>query len=160
MRHQCSECGNEIPESMDFCPHCGCLKSKSIPIDESGVTVAICPDCGHEISPSDSFCGNCGADLSHCHAPQPIRYPVMRKHAVLAIVLATIPGFFNIYGLGHFVLGKWSRGCMFLVMSAVMWYINGWQLASSNYFILLLNLLLFFFQISDIMRLAYSPEDK
>jgi|GEM_PF-5295011 len=49
---------------------------------------------------------------------------------------------------------------MFLVMSAVMWYINGWQLASSNYFILLLNLLLFFFQISDIMRLAYSPEDK
>ncbi len=81
--------------------------------------------------------------------------PVMNRRGGLALVLGLIPGFFNIFGLGHLVLKQYSRGVMFLVMTAVLWYLNGWQLFSQSFLVSVLSITLFFYQALDLMRHIY-----
>ena len=84
--------------------------------------------------------------------------PVLRKNGAVALALGLIPGFFNIFGLGHFVMKSWAKGCMFLAMSVILLYINGWSLVSSDIMIVMLSVMVYFYQAMDLMRTVYSLE--
>lgn len=160
MRTICGECGAEIPDGMDFCPKCGCMREKAYRIDDSngGMPSSTCPKCGAPCGPADLYCGKCGQKLEPT-----LQFPVqpkMRKNGNLAVFLALVPGFFNIFGLGHLVLKEWSRGIMFLVITVVLWYINGWSFVNTNFVVTIIDLLVYVYQAMDILRLAYKPEDK
>lgn len=160
MRCICHDCGMEIPDDMDFCPQCGCLRSKATQVDDSGFPVRVCPRCGAAASPRDAFCGSCGESLDSVR-PDPVMIrPRMRRNGALAFMLAVVPGFFNIFGIGHLLMRDWAKGIMFLCMSAVLWYICGWTFSSSNLMITLVSILVFFYQLNDISRLIFSPEAK
>ncbi len=155
MRCICGECGREIPDGMDFCPYCGCLRSKACCIDDSGRSCAVCPECGHPIAPGDQFCGSCGAHLDH--GATPVRMiPRMKKNGNLAIMLALLPGFFNIFGLGHLVMKQYSRGLMFLGISLVLWYLNGWSFTNTSLLLTVLDICVFFYQCMDLFRYVYT----
>ena len=82
-----------------------------------------------------------------------------RSRPLRAILLALIPGFFNIFGLGHLLMRNWSKGLMYLAISVIIWYMCGWTFVSSNLMITLLSVAVFFFQAMDIFRIIYTPED-
>ena len=152
MRYICSECGSEIPEGEDFCSRCGALKSKAIVTDDNGnFNANVCPNCGAPTVPGENFCGSCGAAIANPSVVQ--MKPV--KNAWLALGLALIPGFFNVYGLGHLVLRKWSRGIMFLAISAILFFARP---AINPMLGVILDVGVFMFQAFDIMKYVYSPE--
>ena len=160
MRYICHDCGHEIPEDMDFCPRCGCMRSRSTPVDDAtGYPVSVCPECGAARSPGDEFCGACGVKLPPAAVVRPYVQPRMRRNGVLAMMLAILPGFFNVFGLGHLVMRQWSRGLMFLAMSLVIWYLCGWTFYSEDLLVTILSVMVFFYQAMDIFRVVYSPED-
>ena len=159
MRCICHDCGREIPDDMDFCPGCGCLRSRATQVDDTGFPVRTCPKCGAAASMRDLFCGSCGEALGP--APNPVMpRPVMRRNGALAFMLAAVPGFFNIFGLGHFLMKDWTKGIMFLSMSVILWFICGWTFRSPNLIITVISILTFFYQLNDISRVIFSPEAK
>jgi len=159
MRLICHDCGNEIPDGMDFCPKCGCMAEKATAVDESGIPTRICPKCGTAASLDDRFCKSCGAALGGAAQPFAFVKPKMRRYGALAFMLAVIPGFFNIFGLGHFVLKQWSKGVMFLAISVVVWYVNGWSMFSSSLMMSLISIFIFIYQLNDVSRAMFAPED-
>ena len=50
---KCSECGKQVSDKADACPHCGC------PMDKKN----FCSECGKEIKENDKVCPNCGCPL-------------------------------------------------------------------------------------------------
>ena len=153
MIYICSECGCQIPDDSDFCHRCGCMKSKALRMDgDNLVTDGRCHSCGSPVGPSDDFCGSCGAALAR-------QMPIirMRKNGTIALMLALIPSFFNVFGLGHLVLKQWSRGAMFFCMTFILWYITP-MLSESYMLLLFIKLGLFMYHASDIFRAVYSPE--
>lgn len=160
MKFICRDCGYEIPDDMEFCPRCGCLREKSTPVDDStGFPLNVCPQCGAARSLTDEFCGACGAKLPSLSTYRPYIRPKLRKNGALALMLALIPGFFNVFGLGHLVLRQWSRGAMFLAMSVLVWYLTDWKLYTDDLFVTMIHILVYFYQAMDIFRVVYSPED-
>lgn len=156
MTYICSECGNEIPDDMDFCPHCGCMKSKAFQMSQSGaLTHRTCPECGAQINEGDQYCGSCGAKVQYVQVPM----MKMRKYGMIAVALAVIPGFFNVFGLGHLLMKEWSKGIMFLVISAVLWYIDPFG-TSTNVVMMLASIFVFVYQAMDIFNVIYKPEVK
>ena len=154
MKYICDDSGYEIPEDMDFCPHCGCMRDKSTPVDDqTGMPLGVCPSCGAKTNPGDSFCGSCGAALPEVR----VMVPKMRKNGTLAIILGLFPGFFNIFGLGHLVMREWSKGAMFLAMSVILIYVNG-GLISTSFLMSILSVAVYFYQCMDLIRAVYSPE--
>lgn len=153
----CGECGGVIPADMDFCPRCGSLRSNARVVND-GRTVGECPSCGGPLGPDDLYCGRCGSRISTGTASQGVMRP--RRNANLAIMLALIPGFFNVFGLGHFVLRQYSRGIMFLVISVVLWYLGGWKPFPSSLLLTVLTICVFFYQAMDILRLSYTREGR
>ena len=149
MKYICPECGSEIPEEDEFCTRCGCLKSKSIVTDDSGnVDTTHCPNCGEPIVGNENFCGACGAPLIRNAVPVRMK---TAKYAWLAFLLALVPGFFNIFGLGHLVLKKWSRGFMFLAISVILYFVG----PGLGVFLLFIQVGVFMFQLMDIMDYMY-----
>lgn len=154
MKYICHDCGYEIPGDMDFCPRCGCLRDRSTPVDdETGMPLGVCPSCGAQSKPGDLYCGSCGAQLPQVR----MVVPKLRKNGMVALILGLVPGFLNIFGLGHLLLKEWSKGIMFLAMSAILFYINGGLIAQSM-LMSLLSVAVYFYQCMDLIRVAYSPE--
>ncbi|MDO5861248.1 MAG: zinc ribbon domain-containing protein [Thermoplasmata archaeon] len=158
MRYVCSECGNEIDSDMDFCPACGCMRDKAFVFDDKGYVSNVCPACGEPYLPGDRYCGKCGTEIPD--SVRPMMTPKLRSNGTLAIALALLPGFFNIFGLGHFVLKQYARGAMFLVMTLVLWFLNDWSWRASSVFTMFLDVAVYFYQCMDILRYAYAPEEK
>ena len=156
MSRICGECGWDIPDDMDFCPRCG--SRATIEVGGQDGSAMMCPQCGTPFTPGDSYCGKCGAQLSRV-VPMAVRAR-MRKHANLALMVALIAGFFNVFGLGHLILRSYSRGVMFLVLSVVIWYLNGWSLFGSDFVMVMLTVLVYFYQAIDVTRVAMTPEDR
>lgn len=156
MTRSCAECGREVPDDMDFCPHCGCRTTVSV--NDTGMPEMACPSCGMPFRPGDRFCGRCGTSLPSI-TPQMLM-PRMRKHAGTAVVVSLVAGFFNVFGLGHIILKGYARGAMFLVLSLIIWYLNGWSLFSGDFLIMLLTIAVYFYQVIDVSRVAMTPEDR
>lgn len=172
----CSECGKEIPQESDFCYHCGSLRSKAYTIEyksEQPSNEHACPECGIENEPDIKFCRHCGVEMNTVRAqnlmrPRPTgpyngggyghatpQVPVLQKRGGAAMFMSIILGFAGIYGIGHMIMKRWSRGLMFLAMSAVNWYIY----ISVGYpptFVMLISLMLFFKQSMEITNIAYG----
>lgn len=55
---------------------------------------------------------------------------------------------------------SWARGCMFLALSVILVYINGWSLFSTNFLMAMLSVMVYFYQAMDLMRAVYAPEAK
>ncbi|HKM09971.1 MAG TPA: zinc-ribbon domain-containing protein [Candidatus Methanomethylophilaceae archaeon] len=183
----CSECGHEIPQDSDFCYKCGSLRSKALKFDtgekvQREEVQYPCPSCGKPNDQGAKFCKHCGIEVDSIESPEPTasqyqsgasstsyqvgRYgspyghspaPVLRKNGGLAMALGFLFGFAGIYGMGHFVLRRWSRGLMYLAISAVNWYI---YISVSGYpqLIIIASLLIFFKQSMEITNLAYGRE--
>ena len=148
MRYVCPECGSQIDEDSDFCHVCGCLKSKAYAVGE-GTAEGVCPRCGNETLPGELFCGRCGYPLK---AQPPFSFS---KRSVAAMMLALIPGFFSVYGLGHLVMKEWVRGAMFLAMTALYWYMR-MGAGSNGILIILLSVALYIYQASDLFRVIMA----
>lgn len=148
MMYICSECGSQIPEDSDFCYHCGALRTKALQMDDSGhMEMGKCYSCGEPVKGEEYFCNKCGAPLVKATQPHLVKY------GMLAIFMAAIPGFFNIFGLGHLVLKQWwgnhvhGHGRTALVDRARVHDVR-------DLFIMMLRIGVFFYQMMDIYRYA------
>lgn len=170
IRYICSECGNEISSESEFCYKCGNLKSKAFKIDDSGNIQGMeipCSNCGKPILEQAKFCKHCGIEIDVLtqtttagttqNMPYNMTYrvPVLQKNGTMAIVLSFIFAFIGIYGIGHLILKKWSRGFMFLAMSTVNWYIYV-SIGGPVTIIMIISLFIFFKQSMEITNLAYG----
>ncbi len=157
MRYFCGECGEEIPEDMEFCPVCGSYREKAVITDDSGSRLTGCPSCGAPFRSGDTYCASCGKNLGNVNASPPVTME-MQKRGIIAIILALGPGFFNIFGLGHIYLKQYSRGVMFLGISLVLWYLNGWQMFADVFLLRMVDIMMFFYQGMDVMSYINDPE--
>lgn len=151
MKYVCSQCGIEIPEEQEFCYRCGSLKSKAFTYDDNGqVGTQVCHNCGQRLDGTEDFCPSCGTP--------PIRAVPVRigSKALAAILLAMIPGFFNIFGLGHILLKQYVRGGMFLIMSGILWWIYPGYAAAPSITIMFIKLGIFMYQLMDLYRVIYA----
>ncbi len=146
MKYICPECGSEIEDGADFCYNCGCLKSKAYAVRDAGAEGNICSKCGEEVSEGELFCRHCGAPVAAAATPLKVS-----SNSSLALLLAFVPGFFSIYGLGHLVLKEWIRASMFLSMTALYWYMR--MSYNNSWVLMLLSIGLFIYQTVDIFRL-------
>ena len=156
--HICSECGQTIPEDSDFCYYCGALKKKAFETDEKGeVKTGVCHSCGSPVKPHENFCRSCGAALM---TSSPIIMPLkLKKNAFLALILALIPGFFHVYGLGHLVLKQYLRGAMFLALSVILFISTGY-FKEHALILMMLDLGVFLFQMMDVMKFMYESDQQ
>ncbi|MBI2919284.1 MAG: zinc-ribbon domain-containing protein [Chloroflexi bacterium] len=82
-----------------------------------------CSQCGQPLAEAANFCSACGARTGPAQAqPQalpsaPVRVavPPSPKSMALVVVLAIIPAFFGVYGIGHFYVGRVGRGFVILL---------------------------------------------
>ena len=128
----------------------------------------ICNECGRVTESSEAdFCYHCGSSNgtmgSQNIVPEGFQ-PVMAngggviyadrsklRRVPLALLLAFVPGLFDIFGLGHFVIGRWVRGSMFLASSAVYYYLrymSGWDMLAP--YLTIFSLALFVIQMVDL----------
>ncbi len=156
MTRVCGECGHEVPDDMDFCPYCGSRATMSV--SNEGIPEMICPSCGTPFHPGDMFCGKCGTSLPSV-SPQ-MMMPRMRKNGSLAVMVSLIAGFLNVFGLGHLILKQYVRGVMFLIISAIIWYLNDFNLFSQSFAVMLLTIAVYFYQVMDVARIVFSPEGR
>ncbi len=164
-RYICSECGSEIPYVSDFCYQCGSLKSDAFKIDGGNKDLGEvpCPNCGKPIDEGVKFCRHCGIETESVPVQKVMGRSyglipmTLKKNGALAMGLAFLFGFLGIYGLGHLALKKWSRGVMFLAMSAVNWYI---YIVTGDFItmVMLISLFIFFRQSMEVTALAYGRE--
>jgi hypothetical protein len=124
-----------------------------------------CASCNAELSSDDLVCRHCGEPISRT---QTITFmPKMTKYGWVGILLALIPGvmgflpgFFSIYGLGHIYFRKWSRGILFLMLSALMYYIEFGGLELNFWTNLLFGIVstfIFLLQLMEAAVLAFMP---
>lgn len=97
--HICTECGRVCDEDMDFCPHCGSTKGGNVDPE------MIPPQFRIVNGPTGPYVAKVNVNK--------IR---------LALALALIPGIFDIYGLGHFIMGRYIRGAAFLCCTVAAYY--------------------------------------
>ncbi len=119
------ECGADVDPQSDFCYVCGSRRVLEVNPANNRVVMekGHCPYCGHDNIPDASFCTSCGRRIGE------FEYVARRNTKptavdYIAVLLSLIPGAFNIFGLGHLVLKKFSRGFMYLAMTAVVLYLK------------------------------------
>jgi TM2 domain-containing membrane protein YozV len=79
----------------------------------------ICRQCGTEIFDGEEFCyscGNIGEPVECTHEP------MNKSNRWIALLLALIPGFFDVFGLGQLYLRSYFKAGLFLTISVVMYF--------------------------------------
>ncbi len=90
----CSRCGGPLPEGAKFCPHC------QAPVGNPAGGPVAAPTSGQPYGPV---------------------YPMhSQKDLGVTAILALIPGFFGIMGIGHLYVGKVARGIITLIVGLVL----------------------------------------
>jgi predicted RNA-binding Zn-ribbon protein involved in translation (DUF1610 family) len=178
MRYICPECGSDILEGSDFCYSCGRKRDNSIRLDQSGHFVPPemekCASCGSDVQKGDLFCPNCGKPRTK--AQMGTFRPKMVKNGMVGLLLAFIPGalgflpigaigplpgLFSIFGLGHLYFKKWTRGGMFLLMTAVMFFFRFREVDTSltmNIIFTITSIFIYLLQAMEVLVLAYMPQ--
>jgi len=168
MRYICRECGNEIENGADFCYFCGGLKKNAIAIDDSGKVTGsapVCPSCGKFNSEGDEFCAYCGSKLNGMSETgyAPIVPRKLNARDYVSLILGLVPGVMNLFGLGHLVQKKWSRGFMYLGISAIIIYVRWFTPGLSGFMLIMIEMLglfLYLKQSYELFTIIYSPQDK
>ena len=124
VQRYCLECGEAVEPGADFCYRCGSRRVFSVDSEDRVVLKkGECPYCSHLNDETARFCTRCGKPLGEYRmAPRTARPLKAWDYVVMALTF--LPGAFYIFGLGHLALRKYSRGIMYLVISAVMIYIR------------------------------------
>lgn len=139
-------------EDEEFCHRCGATKKHAVILDLGDRMD--CPNCGAEIQPDSDFCASCGSRIIKAEIVN--RYSDTRL--IAGILLAFIPGLFNVFGLGHIILGKYLKGIIFIISSVICLYLQFFyhMTETENYVFLFGTLALYFVQVYDIYRTAYA----
>lgn len=121
----CMECGSAVEPDADFCYRCGSRRIMDVRTADNRVVMepGHCPYCGHDNIPEAKFCASCGrriGEFEYTRAPK----TQISSYEFLIIMAALVPGLFNVFGLGHLLAKRYSRGIMYLVISAVFLYIR------------------------------------
>jgi hypothetical protein len=86
-----------------------------------------CYKCGAQLSEGANFCKSCGArqdnrdpaiatNSSTLQATSnTVNVKAQGKSMTIVLLLALLPGFFGFWGIGHFYIGKTTRGVVFLI---------------------------------------------
>jgi len=158
MRYVCTGCGNEIPDGQDFCYVCGSWKKNALSINDEGDTLYAntCTHCNKAIPAGSDYCPHCGEKLEDTNTV-PITFRRVRPFTnkdLMAIALAIVPGFFNIFGLGQIVQRRWSRAFVFMAATLLLLYVGPSFLTTANHYTILviLQVSVFIFSISDVLR--------
>lgn len=125
----CSECGAEIEDGMDFCSACGALRERAFAVDDSGNmtpvnenATRVCPKCGFSFPYKDQRCPECGFEPE---SPQALRRPKkLETRDWIAIAVGVVGGALGLCGLGHILIGRYSRGLMYIVLSGIFLYVS------------------------------------
>lgn len=160
IRRYCMECGSDVEPGADFCYTCG--SRRVIDVDSGSNRLIIekghCPFCGHDNSPDAMFCGSCGrriGEFEYVGRPK----TGLTTNDLIILTLTLVPGFFNIFGLGHIALKKYSRGVMYLIISAVYIYMAFTLQGAGISTIIMLELIgiaIFVKQASEVMRAVFG----
>jgi len=151
MKHICSGCGSEIPEGQDFCYACGAWAKNSYDINDEGTVLynKTCVRCGTVLTHDAEFCSHCGAKVTDSQIPINLRRSNrLTKIDIIAILLAVIPGLFNIFGLGQIIQRRWSKAFVYICTTALLLYISPTLSEQSNGQFLLIVLQIGFFLVS------------
>lgn len=162
--YTCPECGSEVPDDSDFCYVCGRAKKKGDDAGPTGniaFTPGMCAFCGGKVGFSDVFCEHCGKPINNI--PQMMMFkPKMSKYGWIGIALALIPGFFNVFGLGHLFFRRWGRAGMYLLISVLFIYMTRFAVLSDfmEILVLLSSIFIYFMQAMEVFMLAFLPPKK
>lgn len=116
----CKNCGAMVSSSANKCNACGTPQQS--PKSPGGY----CGKCGTPLTAKYSPCPNCAhvkTSFGQPAAPNPQQaFPsgATYKNQGTALVLAVILGFIGICGIGHFYLGKISRGVIILIVGIIL----------------------------------------
>ncbi|MBO4357893.1 MAG: zinc ribbon domain-containing protein [Candidatus Methanomethylophilaceae archaeon] len=158
MKHICSGCGSEIPEGNDFCYVCGAWTSKAFAINDEGTILysSKCVNCGKELVPGAEFCAYCGSRTSDSNIPISSRQVggKLSNKDLAAILLAVIPGLFNIFGLGQLIQKRWSKAFVYISTTILLFYITPSLITSTSgfYIALFLQVGFFFISVMDVFK--------
>ena len=128
----------------------------------------ICEECGRVTeNPDADFCYHCGSDggsratqqmMPQGYQPVNVKgggvvYADRNKlrRIPLSLLLALVPGLFDIFGLGHLIIGRWFRGAFFLALSGGYYYLrymSGWEMLQPYLFVI--SLAIFVLQMVDL----------
>ncbi|MDD4245266.1 MAG: zinc ribbon domain-containing protein [Candidatus Methanomethylophilaceae archaeon] len=115
----CSECGRMEYGDIEFCTRCGALKA-------DGYEYPVCERCGSVLAKGAPYCDNCARTVAVYNSAEDKRY-------FIALILAVVPGMFNILGLGHIFLGRWVRGLALALSGMALLYLTGVYMDNSEY---------------------------
>lgn len=120
----CMECGEQVGPGEDFCYRCGSRRIVNVNLENNRVVLkkGQCPFCNNFNNPEDGFCSKCGQRIGEFEYSG--RSRPLDSTDYLTIILALVPGIFNLFGLGHIVLRQYSRAFMYLGISAVLLYLR------------------------------------
>lgn len=156
MRRVCKECGYEIPPNSDFCYQCGAWASDSFILNDEGTYIIsdTCAKCGKEMPQGADYCPHCGEPSSSSNVAigsPSISRRFSNRH-IIALVLAIVPGFFNIFGLGHLVAKRWSKAFVFLSMTVILYYLTPsfLQYSNTSIFLVVIQVFVFIYSLFDL----------
>jgi RNA polymerase subunit RPABC4/transcription elongation factor Spt4 len=154
MRRICRGCGYEIPDDSDFCHRCGEWADKALNVNDEGTVLYSdrCSSCGEDLPPGADFCPHCGASTAGSNINLVRRPFKLTTNNIIAILLAVVPGFFNVFGLGQIYQRRWSKAFMFLAISALLIYVapSFLQFTNTTMLLILIQVAMFMFSLSDV----------
>jgi len=110
----------------------------------------VCRQCGTEVFDGEEFCYSCGyiGEPVEC-----VHEPLSRQSEWTAILLAIIPGFFDVFGLGQLYLRSYLKAGLFMLSSALLFLaVNHFDIIEKDSLIHLgVRTGLFFIQAMDVM---------
>ncbi|MFA6679895.1 MAG: zinc ribbon domain-containing protein [Candidatus Methanomethylophilaceae archaeon] len=154
MPYICSQCGSVMEDKDEFCYRCGATRTHAYYLNVGEDVV--CSNCGTKLPTDSIFCSNCGQLIKQASPVKQNKYSATLT--MTAMMLAFIPGIFDVFGLGHFVLGKWVRGSIFLSCSVAIYYVDTYYVLDKTmeYVLIFVCMALFVIQALDLYRFVYS----
>ncbi len=157
----CLECGGEVEPGAEFCYTCG--SRRVIDVDPQTNRVVMerghCPYCGRDNPPDATFCGTCGRRIGDFEYTGYANRTLTAMDWVVMFV-TLLPGAFNIFGLGHVLVKRYSRAAVYLIISAVLLYIRLTAIGaptSTLIMIEVIGLVVYMKQALEIFSILYGP---
>ncbi|MBO4503076.1 MAG: zinc ribbon domain-containing protein [Candidatus Methanomethylophilus sp.] len=163
-KRYCLECGGQVEPGADFCYTCGSRRVIDVDPETNRVVMqkGHCPYCGRDNDPDATFCGNCGKRIGDFEYVGDLNRPLTAKDFVIMLV-TLLPGAFNLFGLGHILLKRYSRAFVYLIISAVLIYMRltiAGASMSTLIIIEVIGLVVYLKQAMEVFGLLYGPREQ